>query len=85
MRGVLSMARSADPNSASCQFFVMHKDSPHLDNQYSAFGKVVQGMAAVDRIVSAPKGRNDKPNEPQVIQRAVVVMAPSDAATWHEK
>jgi peptidyl-prolyl cis-trans isomerase B (cyclophilin B) len=87
VRGVLSMARGPDPNSASCQFFVVHKDSPHLDNQYSAFGKVVQGMAAVDKIVNAPQSGppNNRPKEPQVLQRAVVVMAPADAAAWHEK
>jgi peptidyl-prolyl cis-trans isomerase B (cyclophilin B) len=75
VRGVLSMARTADPNSASCQFFVMHQNSPHLDNQYSAFGQVVTGMDAVDRIVSTPRSKSDKPNTPQVIQRAVVVKA----------
>src|ERR1700743_2627986 len=52
-RGVLSMARSSDPNSASCQFFVMHQDSPHLDGQYSAFGIVTSGIENVDKIVNS--------------------------------
>lgn len=51
-RGVISMARAADPNSASSQFFIMHKDAPHLDGQYAAFGKVVEGMEVVDQIAS---------------------------------
>ena len=51
-RGVVSMARAADPNSAGSQFFIMHKDAPHLDGQYAAFGKVVAGMDVVDRIAS---------------------------------
>ena len=60
-RGVLSMARAADPNSASCQFFIMHEDAPHLDGQYAAFGKVVSGMDVVDKIASVPTDWNDKP------------------------
>ena len=51
-RGVLSMARTNMPNSASSQFFIMHQDAPHLDGQYAAFGKVVEGMEAVDKIAS---------------------------------
>jgi len=86
VRGVLSMARSPDPNSASSQFFVMHADSPHLDGQYSAFGKVVEGMDTVDRIVSAPgkpiPAGGNRPNDPQIIQRAVVVKAPADKAAF---
>ena len=53
-RGVISMARSFDPNSASSQFFIMHADAPHLDGQYAAFGKVVSGMETVDEIASVP-------------------------------
>jgi cyclophilin family peptidyl-prolyl cis-trans isomerase len=89
-RGVLSMARSNDPNSASCQFFVMHADSPQLDGQYSAFGKVVQGLRTVDRIAKAP-GRpipgvgGNRPNDPQVIERAIVVRAPAGADAWREE
>ena len=51
-RGVLSMARTNMPNSASSQFFIMHQDAPHLDGQYAAFGKVIEGMEAVDKIAS---------------------------------
>ncbi len=60
-RGVISMARAFDPNSASSQFFIMHADAPHLDGQYAAFGKVVAGMDAVDEIASIPTDYNDRP------------------------
>ena len=60
-RGVLSMARAFDPNSASSQFFIMHADAPHLDGQYAAFGKVVSGIEAVDEIASIPTDYNDRP------------------------
>ncbi|MBQ8528766.1 MAG: peptidylprolyl isomerase [Clostridia bacterium] len=60
-RGVISMARAFDPNSASSQFFIMHADAPHLDGQYAAFGKVVSGMEAVDEIASIPTDYNDRP------------------------
>lgn len=60
-RGVISMARAYDPNSASSQFFIMHEDAPHLDGQYAAFGKVVSGMETVDEIASIPVGPNDRP------------------------
>ena len=63
-RGVISMARSADPNSASSQFFIVHKTSPHLNGQYAAFGKVVAGMDVVDKIASVPTDWNDKPKTP---------------------
>jgi len=72
VRGVLSMARSNDPNSASCQFFIMHEDSPHLDGQYSAFGKVIEGIEAVDKIVSVPRGANDRPKNPPKIVKITV-------------
>ena len=62
--GVLSMARSMMPNSAGSQFFIMHKDAPHLDGQYAAFGKVVAGMDVVDKIASVPTDWNDKPKTP---------------------
>ena len=71
-RGVLSMARSSDPDSASCQFFVMHQDSPHLDGQYSAFGKVTAGIETVDKIVSAPAGASDRPKNPAKIIKITV-------------
>ena len=60
-RGVISMARSYDPNSASSQFFIMHADAPHLDGQYAAFGKVVSGLEVVDEIASIPTGAYDRP------------------------
>ena len=68
-RGVLSMARSMMPDSAGSQFFVMHADSPHLDGQYAAFGKVIEGMEHIDQIAQTRTGRNDKPVEPQKIDR----------------
>ncbi len=71
-RGVLSMARSNDPNSASCQFFIMHDDAPHLDGQYSAFGKVTAGMEAVDKSANSPKGANDRPKNPPKILKITV-------------
>ena len=60
-RGVLSMARAFDPNSASSQFFIMHADAPHLDGQYAAFGKVVSGIEVVDEIASIPTDYSDRP------------------------
>ena len=63
-RGVISMARSMNPNSAGSQFFIMHKDAPHLDGQYAAFGKVVAGMEVVDKIASVRTDWNDKPTTP---------------------
>ena len=60
-RGVISMARAYDPNSASSQFFIMHKNAPHLDGQYAAFGKVVSGMEVVDEIASIPTDYSDRP------------------------
>jgi cyclophilin family peptidyl-prolyl cis-trans isomerase len=62
-RGICSMARSSDPNSAASQIFIMHKKSPHLDNQYTVWGKVVEGMEAVDKIVALPKDRMDMPTD----------------------
>ena len=67
-RGVISMARSQMPNSASSQFFIMHKDAPHLDGQYAAFGKVVEGIEAVDKIASVKTDFSDRPLEPQIIK-----------------
>ena len=62
--GVLSMARAMNPDSAGSQFFIMHKDAPHLDGQYAAFGKVVSGMEVVDKIASVRTDWNDKPTTP---------------------
>lgn len=67
-RGVLSMARTNMPNSASSQFFIMHQDAPHLDGQYAAFGKVIEGMEAVDRIASVKTNWQDKPLKDQRIK-----------------
>ena len=67
-RGVLSMARTMDPNSASSQFFIMHETSPHLDGQYAAFGKVTKGIEVVDEIASVKTDMMDKPLEPQTIK-----------------
>ena len=67
-RGVLSMARTNMPNSASSQFFIMHQDTPHLDGQYAAFGKVIEGMEAVDKIASVKTNWQDKPLKDQRIK-----------------
>ena len=61
VRGVISMARAYNPNSASSQFFIMHANAPHLDGQYAAFGKVVSGMEVVDEIASIPTDYSDRP------------------------
>ena len=66
-RGIVSMARSSDPNSASSQFFIVVADSGFLDNQYSVFGEVTKGMDVADKIVAAPRGPSDRPNEPTSI------------------
>ena len=67
-RGVLSMARTYDPNSASSQFFIMHKDAPHLDGQYAAFGMITKGIEVVDKIASVKTDFRDKPKTPQVMK-----------------
>jgi peptidyl-prolyl cis-trans isomerase B (cyclophilin B) len=71
-RGVLSMARSMMPNSAGSQFFIMHQNASHLDGQYAAFGKVIEGMEVVDEIASVKTDWNDKPKTPQVMQKVEV-------------
>lgn len=71
-RGVLSMARSQNPNSAGSQFFIMHADSPHLDGNYAAFGRVVDGIEVVDEIAAVPTGFNDKPQEPVVMKTVTI-------------
>ena len=72
-RGVLSMARTSDPNSASSQFFIMHKDAPYLDKQYAGFGCVTEGIEVVDKIAAVPTGRmgwfDDVPRTPVVIEK----------------
>ena len=70
--GVLSMARSMAPDSAGSQFFIMHKNAPHLDGSYAAFGKVVEGMDVVNRIAETNTDYNDRPLENQVIQSFTV-------------
>ena len=76
-RGVLSMARTSDPNSASSQFFVMHKDAPHLEAQYAGFGKLTDGFDVLDQIASVPTGRmgwyDDVPRTPVVIDKIEVI------------
>ena len=68
-KGVLSMARSGDPDSAGSQFFIMHKKSPHLDGNYAAFGKIIEGIDVVDKIAETETDYNDMPINPQVIKK----------------
>ena len=72
-RGVISMARAMNPNSAGSQFFIMHQDAPHLDGQYAAFGHVVEGMETVDAIAATPTNFNDRPLDPQRIKSITIV------------
>ncbi|MCI8647445.1 MAG: peptidylprolyl isomerase [Firmicutes bacterium] len=71
-RGVLSMARAMDPNSAGSQFFIMVATAPHLDGEYASFGKIIEGMEAADKIVSVKTGFNDKPKDPQVMKKVTI-------------
>lgn len=71
-RGVLSMARAMDPNSAGSQFFIMHEDAPHLDGQYAAFGKVIEGIDTVDYIAKVRTDFRDKPLEKVVMKKVTV-------------
>ncbi len=71
-KGVLSMARTMAPNSAGSQFFVMHEFSPHLNGQYAAFGKVIEGQDVVDRIATVRTDYNDRPREKQVMKKVTV-------------
>lgn len=68
-RGVLSMARTMAPNSAGSQFFIMHENSPHLDGQYAAFGKLIEGIDVVDKICAVRTDYNDRPRTPQVMKK----------------
>lgn len=70
--GVLSMARAMSPNSAGSQFFIMHEDAPHLDHQYAAFGKVIEGMDVVDAIANTRRDFNDKPRVEQKMKKVTV-------------
>jgi len=71
-KGVLSMARSMMPNSAGSQFFIMVENSPHLDGQYAAFGKLIEGLDVAAEIVNAPRDRSDKPKVDQVMEEVTV-------------
>lgn len=71
-RGVISMARAMNPNSAGSQFFIMHKGAPHLDGQYAAFGKVTSGIEVVDKVASVPTDSRDKPYKPVVIESITI-------------
>ena len=76
-RGVLSMARTNNPNSASSQFFIMHQNAPYLDRQYAGFGAVIEGIEVVDKIAAVPTGRmgwfDDVPRVPVIIEKMEVV------------
>ena len=72
VRGVISMARAMDPNSASSQFFIMHADAPHLDGQYAGFGKITEGIEAALKIANVRRDFQDKPLEPVVIKTVTV-------------
>jgi len=67
-KGVISMARSMDPDSAGSQFFIMHADAPHLDDNYAAFGIVIEGMDVVDKIATVETNHMDRPLEDQIIE-----------------
>jgi len=71
-RGVISMARAMNPNSAGSQFFIMHKDAPHLDGEYAAFGRVTKGIEVVDKVASVETNYMDKPLKPIVIESIVI-------------
>ena len=75
-RGVISMARSMRPDSAGSQFFIMHQDAPHLDGQYAAFGRVVEGMDIVDEIASVPTDFRDRPKIDMVIKSVTLADEP---------
>lgn len=77
-RGVISMARSMDHNSAGSQFFIMHEDAPHLDGQYAAFGEVTEGIEVVDEIVMQTRDSNDKPLEPLAMSKVTVDLRESE-------
>ncbi len=76
-RGVISMARAYDKDSASSQFFIMHADAPHLDGAYAAFGHVVEGMETVDEIAAAVTDRQDRPRVPQIMKKVTLVDDPA--------
>src|SRR5262249_55240596 len=71
-RGIVAMARASDPNSASSPFFIVVKDSPFLDGQYSVFGEVIAGMEVADRIAGVPRGANDRPLQPVHLKKILL-------------
>ena len=71
-KGILSMARTPDPDSAGSQFFVMHAPAPHLDNQYTVFGKVIEGLDVIDKIANVETGAADKPVKPVIIKSITI-------------
>lgn len=71
-RGVISMARSMFPDSAGSQFFIMHENAPHLDGEYAAFGKVIEGLEVIDEIANVKTNYSDKPIEPVIIDRITI-------------
>jgi len=77
-RGVISMARSQSPDSAGSQFFIMHKDAAHLDGQYAAFGKVIEGIDAVDKIAEVNTNARDMPAEDQIMEKVEVELFGED-------
>src|SRR6201999_1902580 len=77
VRGVISMARSNDPNSAGSQFFICHGDPTFLDHQYTAFGKLIKGDDVLEKIATTPTHPQDRPNTPQVIESIRIVSADS--------
>ena len=76
-RGVISMARTYEPDSAGSQFFIMHKDAPHLDGAYASFGKVVEGIEVVDKIAKVNTSRSDRPLTPVIIEKVEVIDEPT--------
>ena len=72
-RGVISMARTPDPDSAGSQFFIMHEDAPHLDGSYAAFGKLVDGFHVLDEIANVMTNFSDMPIEPQKIEKIEII------------
>ena len=72
-RGVLSMARASDPDSAGSQFFIMHADAPYLDGNYAAFGEVVEGIKVVDEIAAVRTDFRDRPAEPQIMKTVEII------------
>lgn len=72
VRGVISMARAFDPDSAGSQFFIMHEDAPHLDGQYAAFGKVIEGMEVVDEIANSLTDYSDRPYQDVIMEKVYI-------------